>query len=292
MSHSPENLRQLIFIVGQSGAGGSTAIKVFEDSGFYCIDNLPFILLRQTFKAIKEQDFGRGKYAIGLSNVDKNMSDQLLKFSEKAADVVKVRTLFLDCSTSEIVKRFNQTRRKHPMEMAGSSISEWIEIERRNNQWMKNAANVVIDTTNLNPHELKRAIEQKFEFVSRQLEVELVSFGFKNGYLENPDLLFDVRCMKNPYFDTSLKQKTGTSSDVQNYVFSDKNSKELYQKISDMVQMSIPMYFEEGKYYLRIGVGCTGGQHRSVTVVENMFKELTEHNKIKSVSFKAKHRDL
>lgn len=278
-------------MVGQSGAGRSTALKVFEDSGFYCMDNIPFLLLPEIFKSIKDHDFGHGLYAIGLSSVHETLGKQLLKLSEKAKGVIDTKTLFLDCEPEVLLKRFNQTRRRHPMEMAGSSIREWIEIESTNNEWMRSKADVLIDTTKLNPHELKRTIEQKFLLVNRELEVEFISFGFKNAYQDSADIVFDVRCLPNPYFSSDLKKENGTNPKVQQYVLKEQHSKDFYKKIYEFVKDGIPHYFEEGKYYLRIAIGCTGGQHRSVSFVEKLYEDFSDL-KIDNASFKKKHRDL
>ncbi|MHB9038264.1 MAG: RNase adapter RapZ [Armatimonadota bacterium] len=289
-----ESRKQLVIITGMSGAGKSLAVATFEDLNFYCIDNLPPTLLPSTvdlWNSPKEPqnvaiavDVRAGQFFEDLLPVCSELcGKELERFSRPVV-------LFLNASDAELVKRFKETRRKHPLVTNERGVLEAIDIERRMLADLQEQADKIIDTTNLEPEGLRRLIRQFFGPAKAQerLMVAVVSFGFKHGVPLDADVVFDVRFLANPFWVPELKDKDGTTPEAQQYILSDPLTEPLLEKLFDLVEFSIPQYIKEGKAYLTIAIGCTGGKQRSVVVANELARFLASANYVVRVE----HRDL
>ncbi len=283
---------RFVIVTGISGAGKITALKIFEDNGYYCVDNLPIVLIENFADLLFSQTSEINKVAIGVDirsgeNLDK-MSDVLDKMRKKEQNY---EILFLDCNNSTLIKRFKETRRSHPMGDADSVENE-ISVERKRLVFLRNQADYIIDTSNLLVRDLRAEIEKIFVMNKdyRNIFVTIMSFGFKYGVPADCDLVFDVRFLPNPYYVPELKHKTGEDPEVRDYVLNSPVSLEFLNKLSDMIKFLIPHYINEGKNQLVIGIGCTGGHHRSVTVAKELFLELDDSRA--DYGIKISHRDI
>ncbi len=281
---------QLIIITGLSGAGKSTASHFFEDSGYFCMDNVPPALLPKFIQICLESNGRLTKIAVVI---DARGGSFFRKLFEAIEDVkkmnVEVRILFLESSEDSLVRRFSETRRKHPLNRGGRVIDD-IREERSLLETTREKADFIIDTTSMNGRELQEEI-RKFSqgFVGpRAMSVVFVSFGFKHGVPLDCDLVFDVRFLPNPFYIASLKTLTGIDKDVYDYVFASDMAKQYAQKLKDFIEFQIPLFISEPKTRLQIGIGCTGGRHRSVAFAEYLFKEIANDR----ISTAKIHRDL
>ncbi len=283
------NPLKIIIISGVSGSGKSTAIKALEDLGYYCVDNLPGILIEDVLQVAEDE--GNYKVAFGIDVRDANhipklpgLIDVLLKKGHQ------VEVIFLDAGDEFLVRRFSETRRQHPMAKDGDLLGA-ITRERHLLEPIRQRATKIIDTSGLTIHELRKYINDFIGKNSRggsELAISLVSFGFKNGLLAQADLIFDVRFLPNPYFVPELSAKSGLNDDVFHYVLDNPKTDEFLKHLSNLLLFLIPQYIAEGKSYLTIGIGCTGGKHRSVSIVRALNKILAEHG-YQNVM---RHRDL
>ncbi len=275
----------LVVLTGLSGAGKSRAADVLEDLGYYTVDNFPPQLLEKFLELIFTFNMDVSKVALVIDIRSRN--------SEKASEVISLlknsygaKVLFIEADNATLIKRYKETRRTHPL---GSSLPEAIDSERSSLREIRETADIVIDTSRKTVHELARQVESYFmDDDSAQLSVTVQSFGFKYGVPEDSDLLFDVRFLKNPHFEDMLKEKTGMEKEVQEYVFSDERTGIFLEKLKNMLDFLVPNYIEEGKRFLTVSIGCTGGKHRSVAIAENLSKYLKETAKFKVIT---KHRD-
>ncbi len=281
---------QLIIITGLSGAGKSTASHFFEDSGYFCMDNVPPALLPKFIQICLESNGRLTKIAVVI---DARGGSFFRKLFEAIEDVkkmnVEVRILFLESSEDSLVRRFSETRRKHPLNR-GDRVIDDIREERSLLETTREKADFIIDTTSMNGRELQEEI-RKFSqgFVGpRAMSVVFVSFGFKHGVPLDCDLVFDVRFLPNPFYIASLKTLTGIDKDVYDYVFASDMAKQYAQKLKDFIEFQIPLFISEPKTRLQIGIGCTGGRHRSVAFAEYLFKEIANDR----ISTAKIHRDL
>ncbi|MDD5755740.1 MAG: RNase adapter RapZ [bacterium] len=291
---SPGSISRLIIITGMSGAGKSSAINVFEDLGFFCVDNLPIILLPK-FAEVVAQSGGRiNKVALGIDVREGGFLDSLFNTLKELSDLqIKYEVLFLDASTEVLLHRFSETRRRHPLDIEGeeSSIMEGINKERALLTEIKAKADKIIDTTSLNAKELRDAINESFFSASdntRTIRINLVSFGYKYGMPLDADLVADVRFLPNPHYVDELKPYTGNDSKVKDFVLNNPVTQKFLRKYFNLLKFLIPNYIKEGKTYLTIAIGCTGGKHRSVVVTNELEKYLTGRN----YDVKVKHRDV
>ncbi len=270
-----DNKMELVIITGMSGAGKTVAIQSFEDMGYYCIDNMPPNLLPTFLKLIQ-----------GVQKVEKlalvmDLRSQL--FFEEIHDAIEYvedktsiesRIVFLDATDEELVSRYKETRRSHPLAKQGRTI-DGISEERRFLDKIKLRSNEVIDTSKTTPRELRRILMDKFS--NRETEpfhVELVSFGFKNGLPIDSDIAYDVRFLPNPYYDEELRPLRGTDKPVYDFVMRQPETEDFYNLFMNLINYSLPGYRREGKSSLTISIGCTGGHHRSVALVERMSKQI------------------
>lgn len=267
---------RFVIVTGMSGAGKITALKIFEDNGYYCVDNLPIDLIETFADLLFSQTSEKNKIAIG---VDIRSGEYLSSLSGILNNMKKkdqnYEILFLDCNNNTLIKRFKETRRSHPMGDADSVENE-INAERKQLEFLRKQADYIIDTSNLLVKELRGEIEKIFVMNQdyRNLFVTIMSFGFKYGVPADCDLVFDVRFLPNPYYVPELKHKTGEQQEVRDYVLKSPVSAEFLNKLIDMIKFLIPNYIDEGKNQLVIGIGCTGGHHRSVTVAKELYHQL------------------
>ncbi len=282
---------RFVIITGMSGGGKSTAMKMLEDMGFYCVDNLPVPLLEQFVNLMSMPGNEIGKVALGLDV----RTDQSFLGISKTLDHLKelghgFELLFLDSADPILVKRYKETRRMHPLS-AGGTIEEGILKERKVLSEVKKKANYIIDTTNLLTRQLRTEMERIFvkEEEYNNLMIHIRSFGFKHGIPSDADLVFDVRFLPNPFYLDDLRMKTGNDKEVQDYVMSFQEAGQFLEKLTDMVEFLIPNYVKEGKYQLVIGIGCTGGKHRSVTLANALYDRLNNKG---TYGLVLNHRDV
>lgn len=285
---------QLVIITGMSGAGKSMASNTFEDLNFHCIDNLPPGALPGVIDFWKPPakpqnvaivvDARAGQFFDQLLPVCKRLREQPIEYFQPPV------ILFLDASDAELVKRFKETRRKHPLVTEQRSILDAIALEREMMADLKENADKIIDTTNLEAEGLRRLIREFFGPSSSQerLMIAVVSFGFKHGTPLDADVVFDVRFLANPFWVPRLRDLDGTHDEVARYVLSDPLTEPLLEKLFDLVEFSLPQYIKEGKAYLTIAIGCTGGKHRSVVVANELARFLAAAN----YTVRVEHRDL
>jgi len=275
-----------IFLTGLSGSGISIALNAFQDGGFFCVDNLPTTLI-ESFIDLCKKTPSISKIAIGVDIRERKF---LTDFADTIATLrksQKIEIIFLEASEDVLVRRFKETRRPHPL--GYKDLKKALRKEAQLLQPIRQLADKIIDTTHLSPHQLRKLITRSF--FTREpsgMTVGLISFGYKYGIPLEADLLFDVRFLPNPYFIKELKALPGTSAKVRRFVLSQKTVKEFLEKISSLLEYLIPLYRQEGKSYLTIGVGCTGGRHRSPVIVE----EIKKHLQKEKLNISVVHRDL
>ena len=283
---------RLVIVTGISGAGKVTALKIFEDNGYYCVDNLPIDLIESFADILFGQTNEKNKVAIGVDiRSGKNLERMSEVLKNMKAKEQNYEILFLDCNNNTLIKRFKETRRSHPMGDRDSVENE-INEERAKLEFLREQADYIIDTSNLLVKELRGEIEKIFVLNRdyRNLFVTIMSFGFKHGVPADCDLVFDVRFLPNPYYVPELKHKTGNQKEVQDYVLNSPVSHEFLNKLVDMIKFLIPNYIEEGKNQLVIGIGCTGGHHRSVTIANELYNQLNSSDA--SYGIRLSHRDI
>ncbi len=281
---------KVVIITGMSGAGKSQAIKIFEDIGYYCIDNMPPRLFSKVAEVIAQSDGSLSKIAFAIDTRSGNMFHELCNcIDEFEASNGKCEILFLDADSQVLVKRYKESRRNHPL--SNGSVLEGIESERNLLKDVRSRAGYIVDTSNMKPKQLKDYITTVFaEGVNEKntVSVNVMSFGFKYGIPMDADLVFDVRFLPNPFYIPELKEKTGLDREVFEYVLDFDLSRDFVARLNDMMGFLLPNYISEGKSNLVIGIGCTGGKHRSVTVANELVKYLTDNG----YNTFATHRDI
>ena len=281
---------KLVIVTGMSGAGRSTAMKMIEDMGFFCIDNLPIPLLDKLVEL--SVNFAElQKIAIGIDvRNGKGLSSIKDTLDQMDAKGISYEILYMDAEDEVLLKRYKETRRNHPL-AAGERIDKGIQEERKELSYLKSRAKYIIDTSRLLTRELKVELEKIF--VQNQdyknLFVTILSFGFKYGIPADSDIVMDVRFLPNPYYVEELRPKTGNDPEIQNYVMQYAEANEFLDKLEDMINFLIPNYISEGKNQLVISIGCTGGKHRSVTLANELYKRLDGKN---DYGLKVEHRDI
>lgn len=275
-----DNLK-LVIITGMSGAGKTVAIQSFEDMGFFCIDNMPPSLIPKFWELIKES--GKiTKIALVVDLRSRSFFEEIqsMLVSIENTNFIDTQVLFLDASDEELVSRYKETRRTHPLAMDGL-ITEGIRKERAILEDLKPKATIVIDTTKLTPRQLREKINQEFKSsTDHGFRVEMVSFGFKYGLPIDADIVMDVRFLPNPHYIADLRPLTGMDQPVYDYVMSFPETEEFYQKFIDLLLTIMPGYVKEGKSSLTVAIGCTGGQHRSVALTERVGQALEREYKV------------
>lgn len=268
----------LLLVTGLSGAGKTQAMKALEDLGFFCIDNLPPTFLPQLTK-LNELAVGRGqRIAVAMDVRGRSMfADLFAALDQLQADGVPHQILFLDCAGDVLVRRYSETRRRHPI-AEGHSLYEQIETERRMLAEVRDRADLLLDTTHMSNHDLKGRLGRVVlgRDVVAALDVDVLSFGFKHGVPLDADLMFDVRFIPNPYYDHELRPLTGLDAPVAAYVFAQPETGTYIEELYALLARWIPLYAAAGKARLTVAVGCTGGQHRSVAIAETLARRLGE----------------
>lgn len=281
---------RFVVVTGMSGGGKSTALKMLEDSGFYCVDNIPVPLIEKFVELIVTPGTEITKVALGLDvRADQPFNDVQKILEKLRAEGYVFEILFMDAGDAALIKRYKETRRMHPLSPEGR-VADGVNKEREILEDMKKKADYVIDTSHLLTRELREEMNRIFvrneEYNS--LIVTILSFGFKNGIPADADLVFDVRFLPNPFYIDELKNKTGDDKEVQDYVMSFPEASTFRDKLVDMLQFLIPNYIKEGKHQLVVGIGCTGGRHRSVTLANELYAHMKNSG---SYGLKLYHRD-
>lgn len=282
---------RFVIVTGMSGGGKSTAMKMLEDAGFYCADNMPVALIDKFAELLAMPNSGIQKAALGLDvRADQSFEDIKKIIASLQASQYSVEVLFLESSDQVLLKRYKETRRLHPLSSDGD-IMQGITAERQLLTSIRETADYVIDTTNLLTRELKAELDRIFVNNEKynSLMINIMSFGFKHGIPQDADLVFDVRFLPNPFYIDELKHKTGLDKEVQDYVMAYSEAHEFLDKLSDMISFLIPNYVKEGKYQLVVAIGCTGGQHRSVTLAGELFNRFRNQGEY---GLTLRHRDI
>lgn len=282
---------RLVIVTGMSGAGKATALKILEDAGYFCVDNLPVPFIDKFAELTMSGNGEITKLAIGIDVRSGKALGQLQQTLEHLTmENIEYEILFLDASDDVLVKRYKETRRMHPLAESGR-IQQGITLERERLGFLKKQADYIIDTSQLLVRELKLELEKIFvqnrEF--KNLMITVLSFGFKYGIPSDADLVFDVRFLPNPYYYEELRKHTGNDKEIQDFVMGYEMAHVFLDKLDDMVRFLIPNYVLEGKNQLVIAIGCTGGKHRSVTLANKLYERLEKQN---DYGVKLDHRDI
>jgi len=290
MAVSPGAAMRYVIVTGLSGAGRSQAMKAFEDMGWYCVDNMPPALIPQFAELVKNQSEPIERAALVADIRGGRFFDDLENGIEGLRQTgASVQILFLEASTAELIKRFKETRRTHPINPTGS-IAAGIEMERERLEAIRASADKIIDTTQKTIGQFRTEIQKAFEpeEIEDSMSISIQTFGFKRGIPLDADLVFDVRMLPNPFYIAELRNLTGNDAEVQNYVMKFQDSLSYYERLLDMVEFLIPLCIKEKRAQLVVAIGCTGGQHRSVTFGNLLAHTLKERGRTVAVY----HREL
>ncbi len=282
---------RFVIVTGMSGGGKSTALKMLEDAGYYCVDNLPVSLIEKFVELLSMPGKEMEHVALGLDVRAGQAFEEVGRILQKLRNEgYSFEILFMEASDAVLIKRYKESRRLHPMEPKGR-IEDGVKKERAVLEEIRGRADYVVDTSSLLTRELKEGLERIFvegeEYNS--LMVNIMSFGFKHGIPADVDLVFDVRFLPNPYYVDELKMKTGNDKEVQDYVMACQESHVFLEKLTDMLHFLIPNYVKEGKYRLVVAIGCTGGKHRSVTLANELYRRMKDQGDYGMTIF---HRDV
>ena len=280
-------MTNLVIITGLSGSGKSTAVNVLEDLGYYCVDNLPLTLLPKFIELCEGTDKDIEMVALVIDIREGKLLERAPELLRDLKDKgYPLEIVFLDSSDEALIKRYKETRRKHPLSADGN-ISEGISTEREKLDGLKDLSDLTIDTSEYNVHDLKERIRDNFESPgSNSLSFNIFSFGHKHGFPKEADMVFDVRFLPNPHFVENLKEFNGKDENVKEYVLENEVTTEFIKKMTEFLEYLIPKYEKEGKSYLTVAIGCTGGKHRSVAIVDRLAEHFRHH------SPKVRHRDI
>ncbi len=285
MSGAEAKAMRIIIVTGVSGAGKSTALRALEDAGYFCVDNLPLPLMNRFVELLSDA----GETEQAAVGVDAREGEFLSSSREVFAALRKeghqLEVLFLDADDDVLVRRFSETRRRHPL--SGDDLREGIAREREILKSLREEASAYVDTGNLNVHQLKGVIYERYRRSADVLAVTLLSFGFKHGLPAEADVVLDVRFLPNPYFVEALSASTGEEANVREFVLANDDAREFLERSQSLLEFLLPRAEREGKAYLTVAVGCTGGRHRSVAVVQELAKRLPRRHPLT-----VRHRDL
>ncbi len=273
---------KLLIVTGMSGSGKSSIMDVMEDIGYYCIDNIPPKLIPQFVDLCRKSETGIDKIAVAVDIRTGDMFTEIFRAWQalKAERDVEVKVLFAEANDEVLIKRYKETRRKHPLDdKFNGNMHEAIRYERMQLSQLREIADYFIETSQYSAAQLKEQVKALFlDNNSDSLSIKIMSFGFKYGVSTEADLVFDVRCLPNPYYIETLRNHTGLDECVREYVMLSEQSQELFARLAELIEFLIPLYIREGKSQLVIAFGCTGGKHRSITFAELMANYLTENN--------------
>jgi len=280
MEKAPNGLR-IVILTGLSGSGKSTALRVFEDLGYFCVDGLPVSLAPKLLALFDDKGGQRYKgLALGMdvrqADLDTDWEATLAQIRDKEP---LSQVIFFEADTQEIIRRYNTTRRPHPLESAGLGLEQAVSDERARMAPLRDGADMVIDTTDFSIHDLRRKLQEKWASIRTavgSLMVHVMSFGFKYGPPSEADMLFDLRFLPNPYFVPELRERTGKEAPVRDYVLAEDPGREFLRRLREFLLYLLPLYAQEGRFRLTLAFGCTGGRHRSVAVAEAIFDTLSK----------------
>ena len=279
---------QFVFVAGLSGSGKTTAMAALEDLSFYCVDNLPAQLIDQFLHLCKQATPPIERIALAVDSREPQFLAEVPAVVQRLRDIgVSITVIFLDCANDVLVKRYRETRRIHPLAPEGT-VEQGVAAERELLVDVAKLADHVIDTSSLNVHELKADVSRRIVGETRATVLNFVSFGFRYPTPQTVELLFDVRFLPNPYFEEHLRARSGDEAEVAAYVLESERGAELLDRLRGLLAFLLPLYDSEGKSYLTIGIGCTGGRHRSVAIANALAAELREAGREVNVE----HRDL
>jgi len=272
---------KLIIVSGRSGSGKSTALHVLEDLGFYCIDNLPIgLLFPLTEEALKSGDDDRRRIAVSIDarNLSRDIANFEHLYNQLQRPGLSIEIIYLDAANQTLLQRFHATRRKHPLSTSKRSLVEAISAEKTLLDPIARLADLHIDTSDLSMYELRDMVKQRVAGRKEQeLAVLVQSFGFKHGVPVDSDFVFDVRCLPNPYWDTSLRSMTGLEKPVQDFLDAEPDTQALFTDLTGLLERWLPRFRSSNRSYMTLSIGCTGGQHRSVYMAEKLGNHLLQH---------------
>lgn len=281
-------------MTGISGSGKSTALNVFEDLGFFCIDGLPSGMSPKIAELILKQDSKYRGLALGMDLRQPEFLDGWDDALSELDDMgIIPQVLFMEARMSELVRRYATTRRPHPLENRDLGLEQALEQEKNLLQFIRKNADMVLDTTDYSIHDLRRIIQTKWsaiEELGRGMRVHIITFGFKYGVPAEADLVFDLRFLPNPYFEKELRTLSGMDKAISEYVLGSKVGSEFYERFMDFISYMLPLYADEGRYRITLAIGCTGGRHRSVSVAESVVATLKK--KGYAVTIEHRHMEL
>ncbi len=283
------SLQNLVIVTGMSGSGKGTVLRAFEDLGFFCIDNLPVPLIAKFVEGINVSGSGVERAAIGVDiRAGESLGDLEVTLADLRQYAFHLFVLYLEARDAVLVRRFSETRRPHPLTV-NKPLREAIRMERARLRRIRELADVTVDTSEYSVHQVKTLVTERFRTYPRStlLNVHLISFGYKHGIPLEADLLFDARFLPNPFFVPRLRPLSGRSPRVVRYLRSFPETREFVKRLNEFLRYLIPFYIREGKSYLTVGIGCTGGRHRSVFVVEELGRSL----KVRKSKLFIRHRD-
>jgi UPF0042 nucleotide-binding protein len=280
----------VVILTGLSGSGKSVALRALEDEGFFCVDNLP-VTLMESFASIVTAGGRNARIAIGIDIREKEFLADFASVLGPLRERYRVEIIFLEADRDALMRRFKETRRPHPLVSEGVSMEDAVSTEYAMLLPLRNEADRVIDTSSYTPHRLRHLISSFFKSPESEtgLSITLISFGYKFGIPQNIDLLFDVRFMPNPHFVPSLRDMKGTDPEVKEFVFAGTAAREFMEKSTALLDFLIPRYAEEGKAYLTIGFGCTGGRHRSPAIIQAVADHIMKKHSVEPTVI---HRDM
>lgn len=280
---------KIIIVTGMSGSGKTVALKMFEDFGYYCVDNLPVELVSNFVELTIDSERGMKGVALGI-DIRSGLDGLDGVIDELKHKKINMEILFLEADDETLIKRYKETRRNHPLAADGRLI-DGIHLERQRLAFLRAKADRIMDTGRMLTKELKQELRAIYVDGKsfNNLFVTVLSFGYMYGIPDDPDLLFDVRFLPNPFYDPDLRLKTGEEHGVADYVFSNGDAEVFLDKLDDMIKFLIPRYIDEGKSALVIGIGCTGGQHRSVAIAAALKRQL---DTIEGIGVRLEHRDM
>jgi len=281
---------QLIIISGLSGSGKSTALAALEDSGYYCVDNLPASLIPTLVELCRHSSRDISRVAMVVDIRGREFLEGLQRTIESLRSKGhEVRVIFLEASDETLIARYNQTRRRHPLEKEkGVPLSEAVKVEREEMAFLREMADEVIETTTLSARDLRSLMMERLGPLAREVRIEFVSFGFNYGLPSEADIVMDVRFLPNPFYVKELRELEGLHEAVRRYVLEKEESKGFIKLFTDLLDYLLPLYEKEGKFYLTVAFGCTGGRHRSVVIAEELADLMRKSGREVSV----RHRDL
>ena len=279
---NPGSLLSVIVVTGLSGSGKSTALRVFEDMGFFCVDGLPVSMMPKLTTLFQTEDGPHRGLVLGMDLRQRDfIDDWYIAINELGKQGVALQIVFLESRLDILVRRFATTRRPHPMESQNLGLDQALEEERQLLEPIRLQADLVVDTSNYSIHDLRRVLQDKWVVMEQQgkgMRVHVISFGFKYGPPIEADLIFDLRFLPNPYFVKELRDLSGKDKPIVDYVLGSKQGAEFHRRLVEFLTYLLPNYAEEGRFRVTIAIGCTGGRHRSVAIAESVYQTLKDLN--------------